>query len=98
MELLKRNWAFNQCGAFGHSWDLEGTKTADLGTRFSLRCMRCETVRTDTLGPRMNLVTRAYDYPEGYKYNGSKPSRNELREAVVIQTKKRKRSVRRMAS
>lgn len=57
-----------QCKAVGHDWeDIEATRAPEFGFYLQLRCTGCGTKRYDIVNRWGELLSRSYQYPEGYK-------------------------------
>ncbi len=79
------------CRTFLHAWDdvtgLDGVEVPPshepMGARIVLRCLRCDTIRYDTVSIINGLLlSRGYKYPEGYHlapYDGEYTLRQEMR-------------------
>ncbi len=62
---------FVQCRDWGHSWEPYTARPAEHGCFASvLRCKRCKNVRTRIIGPRGQVISSGYDYPDGYLVQG----------------------------
>lgn len=60
--------ALLQCRELGHAWRAH-TASWNASARVydrSLRCQRCATLRVETLSKRGEILTRHYEYPDGY--------------------------------
>lgn len=63
---------FVYCRTFGHSWEefvptMELVKRKRYGFLFTLLCTHCGTERHDSLTSKGLLITRKYQYPDGYQ-------------------------------
>jgi hypothetical protein len=74
-----------ECRAFGHAWKSkhrgwieEGAGRHITHTK-TLGCMRCPLTRVDTLDRSFSLISRDYQYPDGYLTRGIDVSRHEVR-------------------
>lgn len=75
---------FRTCRRQGHAWDdyEEDDWIPLFGEGISLRCLRCGTLRRDTINSIRNgeVGARNYLYPEGYSVESeNSPSRSEMR-------------------
>jgi hypothetical protein len=78
-----------QCRDWGHNWAPYTARPADYGCFESvIRCTRCKTKRTRTIGPRGAVLRSDYDYADGYLVAGmgrlTGSDRDMLRLASVL--------------
>jgi hypothetical protein len=76
--------AFVKCRIYRHAWDEFYPIDMErpwYGWRLSLRCMRCQTERHDTMDFKGQLMGRFYLYPDGYQTKGEdRPTLQVFRE------------------
>jgi len=75
---------YTECKTFGHAWEQAPASLPSKVKRgFVLRCSRCWTVRHDHVVAGGVLDRRTYDYPEDYKMEGVKLTKDDLRKAML---------------
>jgi hypothetical protein len=92
---------YGDCRRLGHAWfDVPSDWKPSIGYPLTYRCDRCGTERREQVGPNTGeLVSRHYNYPEGYQYaKDERPSKDEFRRMFVEQMIRRQRRGRRKAS
>jgi hypothetical protein len=93
---IAREITYTECKTFGHAWDRAPASTpSSVVFGLVLRCTRCFTIRHDHLDDLGNVLSRSYDYAEGYAQIGVKLTKSELRLAYLTLNKaKAKRRLR----
>lgn len=70
--LGKMETEFVQCRDFGHSWRPHVARWVGKDNCYEVirRCARCDTERAMLLSSRGQILSSAYDYPQGYQMKG----------------------------
>jgi hypothetical protein len=56
------------CQTIGHAWyEAEANRRPAFGVLWVLRCERCTAQRDDLVDRNGDLLSRAYQYPDGYR-------------------------------
>lgn len=63
--------AFLACRTWGHAWRLQSTPLdEDWGRVMVAQCASCRTTKTESWGASGVIVSRSYEYPDGYVFAG----------------------------
>jgi hypothetical protein len=80
-----------QCRTYGHAWEEffpDDMGTPMYGWRLSLRCLRCNSERHDTIDALGRVNGRRYIYEEGYQMSrDERPDRETLRREMYARIK-----------
>lgn len=87
------------CRTYGHAWfEYDSNWTPLFGTPITLRCERCESERRDTIDSLGRVAGRRYLHPENFAYaKGERPSRADMRLALIASRLKERRDTKRAA-
>lgn len=71
------------CRITRHSWRFRGLVRDGDEVQAIFECRECPTRRTDWLTSRGELSARRYEYPDGYRIEGDRPTIVDFRRALM---------------
>lgn len=78
-----------ECRTLGHSWDqIPSTRRPTSGILMTFRCVRCTSIREDTLNSLYEVVARRYVKPDDY--HADRRGRSDWRRALAAMPGPRK--------